>query len=228
MIPYTISQGAKTLINLEYRYPDSRINPDKGSSMNPDEIRVVIASSSNLFLEGIRRILQGERDIRTVAEASNPKDIEKHVTDLRPTLLFVDNRMLNLDIYDLLKLIERKSPNTRVILLGEQGEEQVDSPNITYITKETGSSELISIIRRKKADESSKKRSDDVKDRLTKTELKVIELIINGYSNKEIASKLSISEKTVKAHLTSIFMKLNLENRYQLIVYGTQLKRRAR
>ena len=196
--------------------------------MNPDEIRVVIASSSNLFLEGIRRILQGERDIRTVAEASNPKDIEKHVTDLRPTLLFVDNRMLNLDVYNLLKLIERKSPNTRVILLGEQGEEQVDSPNITYITKETGSSELISIIRRKKADESSKKRSDDVKDRLTKTELKVIELIINGYSNKEIASKLSISEKTVKAHLTSIFMKLNLENRYQLIVYGTQLKRRAR
>lgn len=47
-------------------------------------------------------------------------------------------------------------------------------------------------------------------------ELKVIELIASGYKNREIANKLSISEKTVKAHLTSIFKKLGLQNRYQL------------
>jgi len=196
--------------------------------VNPDDLTIVLVSSSNLFLEGIRRILEGEKDIKTVAEADNPKDIEKHIAELKPAFLFIDNRMLNLDVKNLLKLIDKKSPDTRVIVLGSQGENHIDSPNITYVTKETGSSELVSIIKSKKADESASTKSEKTKDRLTKMELKVIELIINGFSNKEIASKLSISEKTVKAHLSSIFMKLNLENRYQLIVYGTQLKRRAR
>ncbi|MBI2487506.1 MAG: response regulator transcription factor [Deltaproteobacteria bacterium] len=58
-------------------------------------------------------------------------------------------------------------------------------------------------------------------------EAKVVELIISGFRNKEIAKKLSITEGTVKSHLTSIFMKLGLQSRYQLMVYGRKLRRQS-
>jgi len=70
------------------------------------------------------------------------------------------------------------------------------------------------------------KRPVEVKSKLTKTELKMINFISEGYTNKEVAKKLTISEKTVKAHLTNIFIKLNLKNRYQLIVYSQQINQK--
>jgi DNA-binding NarL/FixJ family response regulator len=167
--------------------------------------KVVLASSSRLFLEGIRRILEGENHIQIAAEVSNPKDIEKYVTEIKPGFIFIDNRILNLDIEKIVTMMTKKCPDS----------------------KESSSSELIDIIKSKSSDKSLPTKTDGT-NKLTKMESKVIELIVGGFSNKEIANKLSISDKTVKAHLTNIFMKLNIENRYQLIVYGTQNKRRVR
>ena len=194
----------------------------------PEMTKVVLASSSRLFLEGIRRILEGENHIQIAAEASNPKDIEKHVAEIKPGFLFIDNRILNLDIEKLLNMMTKKCPNTKVILLNNQTEDDPKLSNVIYVTKESSSSELINIIRNNSVDKPSDNKTDQTKDKLTRMELRVIELIAGGFSNKEIANRLAISDKTVKAHLTNIFMKLNIENRYQLIVYGTQNKRRVR
>ncbi|MBI2485676.1 MAG: response regulator transcription factor [Deltaproteobacteria bacterium] len=189
--------------------------------------KVVLASSSKLFLEGIRRILEGENHIQIAAEVSNPKDIEKYVTEIKPGFLFIDNRILNLDIEKLLKIMTKKCPDSKVILLDNQTKEDFKFPNVIHVTKESNSSELINIIKSKSSDKSLSTKTEGT-NKLTKMESRVIELIVGGFSNKEIANKLSISDKTVKAHLTNIFMKLNIENRYQLIVYGTQNKRRVR
>jgi DNA-binding NarL/FixJ family response regulator len=201
-------------------------------AMNPNEpIKIMLASSSKLFIEGLRRILAGEKEIEIVAEVSNPNDIQKYALELKPQFLFIDNRMLDLDIQKLLSLIIKKVPDVYFIVMNNQSEylPELDLTNITYVTKETDSSELIKMIKRGKSlNRTGSGKADKVSDKITRMESKVIELIAQGYSNKEIASKLSISEKTVKAHLTNIFMKLNLENRYQLIVYGAQLKRRVR
>lgn len=201
-------------------------------TMNPSvAIKILLVSSSNLFIEGIRRILVGEKEIEIVAETSNPKEIEKYVLELSPQFLFIDNRMLNLDVQKLLVHVSKKSPGTYFIVLDNNSEYQpeLDLPNVTYVTREMDSSALIRIIKREKSiNKTGSGKSENARDKITRMESKVIELIAHGYSNKEIAGKLSISEKTVKAHLTNIFMKLNLENRYQLIVYGAQLKRRVR
>ncbi|MBI2485439.1 MAG: response regulator transcription factor [Deltaproteobacteria bacterium] len=53
-------------------------------------------------------------------------------------------------------------------------------------------------------------------------------MIASGFTNKQVASKLLIKEKTVKIHLTHIFIKLNFQNRYQLMIYANKLKRRVR
>ncbi len=194
-------------------------------------IKIVLASSSRLFIEGIRRILAGEKEIEIVAEVSNPNDIQEYTLELKPEFLFIDNRMLSMDIQKLLSLISKKVPDVYFIVMNNQGEypPELDLTNITYVTKEMDSSELIRIIKKGKSlNRTGSGKAEKVGDKITRMESKVIELIAQGYSNKEIASRLSISEKTVKAHLTNIFTKLNLENRYQLIVYGAQHRRRAR
>lgn len=197
--------------------------------MNVNETtQVILASSSKLFLEGLRRILESENDIHIAAEVSNPKDIERYVTEIKPGFLFIDNRILNLDVEKLLNLMTKKCLYCKVILLDNQPEAYLKFPNVIHVNKESNSSELINIIKSKNSYKSFSDKTDEIKYKLTKMESRVIELIASGFSNKEIANKLSISDKTVKAHLTNIFMKLNIENRYQLIIYGTQNKRRVR
>ncbi len=197
--------------------------------MNVNETtQVILASSSKLFLEGLRRILESENDIHIAAEVSNPKDIERYVTEIKPGFLFIDNRILNLDVEKLLNLMTKKCLYCKVILLDNQPEAYLKFPNVIHVNKESNSSELINIIKSQNSDKSFSGKTDEIKYKLTKMESRVIELIASGFSNKEIADKLSISDKTVKAHLTNIFMKLNIENRYQLIIYGTQNKRRVR
>jgi two-component system, NarL family, response regulator LiaR len=187
---------------------------------------MVLASGSNLFLEGIRRILQDTGDIKIIAEALNREEVEKYVTEMKPEFLFVDNRTLKVNTLNLLSLINKRSPDTKVIIFGNHAEDKVDS--INYITEETNTSELISIVKGLSKNIQIKQIPNVTKYNLTKTEAKVVGLVESGLKNKEIAKRLSVGEKTVKAHLTNVFTKLGLQNRYQLIVYARQLKHKVK
>jgi DNA-binding NarL/FixJ family response regulator len=193
------------------------------------KIRIVLASDSNFFIEGMRKILQSTGEISILAQASEYREIEKYLARIKPQFLFVDNRMLKLDITKLLLLKNGRSHAKKVIVLDDDKEERTYTAlNLVYITKETNSSELIKIIRDTSPGKGAFREQSNPKEarlKLTQKQLKIIELIANGLTNKEIANEFSISEKTVKAHLTSIFAKLGLQNRYQLqlMVYTTHL-----
>lgn len=191
--------------------------------MNLNEtIKILLASDSKLFLEGIHRILEGESNIKTILKATSRKEIEKYCDEIKPEFVIIDNRILQLNIPKLLKFVNNKSSHTKVIILNDQ-EDDLSFPNAIFISKETNYSELLSIIKGERLkDDTEKTKIDDTKHKLTKMELKIVKQITAGFSNKEIANKLSIKEKTVKAHLTNIYIKLDLQNRYQLIVYGKQ------
>ncbi len=182
-------------------------------------IQMVLASNSLLFIDGMSRIIENEGNINIAAQASDPKEVEKCIVEIKPGFLFLDNTTLDLNINRLLNIIKKRSPNTRVILFGDQDQDRPLSSNITYITKKINSTELINIIKNLSKDPLLGETPIDIKRKPTKMEMRIIELVVAGLSNKEIAKKLSISEKTVKAHLTNIFMKLGLRNRYQLIVW---------
>lgn len=184
-------------------------------------IQMVLASNSSLFLDGMGRIIENEGNIKIAAQASNPKEVEKCLVEIKPGFLFIDNTTLDLNIDKLLNIIKKKSPGTRIILFDDQNEVRSNSPNITYITKKINSSDLINTIKNLSRGSLPREATpiDNIKRKPTKMEMKIIGLVVAGLSNKEIAKKLSISEKTVKAHLTNIFIKLGLRNRYQLIVW---------
>jgi DNA-binding NarL/FixJ family response regulator len=110
--------------------------------------QVLLASSSRYFLEGISNVIRAKSaDIEVITETFKQK-IEKHLAQIKPRFLFLDNRMLNHDIKHLFGLISKKSPNTQVILFKNKNKRvKLDSPKVIYITKKTNSSELIKIIK---------------------------------------------------------------------------------
>jgi hypothetical protein len=106
-------------------------------------VQTLLASNSRFFLEGIRKILGNEKGIKIVAEALNREEMEKHLISIKPKLLLLDNRALNLDIHELLNLTSKNGLDVKVIVLGKNVEEQPTLPNVLFINRETNSSELI-------------------------------------------------------------------------------------
>ncbi|GEM_PF-1977614 len=111
-------------------------------------IKIVLASGSRLFLEGVRKILEDESSMKIVTEASSCGEAARRVNELEFDFLFIDSSTLNLDTDNISDLINKKGSNTKVILLGNQPKDRIDIPGVIYITKETSSSELIYIIKR--------------------------------------------------------------------------------
>ncbi|MGH7889001.1 MAG: response regulator transcription factor [Thermodesulfobacteriota bacterium] len=209
---------------------DSSLNYDNQlrlvRSNNP--VQMVVASGSNLLLDGILRIMEGNSEINIAAQTSEAQEVGKYLAEIKPRILFIDNRTLGLDIEKLSSLIPRKSPDTRVILFGDNIKDVFFLPNALCVTKETDSSELIRIIKNlsRGSQNDEAKVVDSSKNMFTKTEMKIIDLMSQCLINREMAKKLSISEKTVKAHLSNIFEKLGIQSRYQLIVYARRLHSR--
>ena len=194
----------------------------------PDrKIKIVLVSSSKLFLDGLRKILEFEADIDVAAETSGIRELNTCVKEYNPKAVFIDNREDEYDIEKILRSKNIRASNTKVILFTERDASGLDAPNLIRVNHETSTSELIRIIRNG-ADKKTKLEKLKLKElefqKITKTESRIIKLIAAGESNKAIAEKLAISEKTVKAHITNIFEKLNIQNRYQLMVFGRRNK----
>lgn len=200
-----------------------------------------MAASSALFREGIRKILEPEKDIEIIAEASTQLGIILLVKQKKPDVLFIDAAIPNLDIVKILELIKEKSAETKVLLLLHTVDEKVIINAISlgvrgYLTDLSKTEQLIQAIRTISKDEIWAQRkiitkalvrllySEEGKPRslqlnLTEREEQIVNLVIQGYSNKQIANKLSLSEKTVKNRLGGIFKKLGISSRLQLAIY---------
>ena len=204
-------------------------------------ISLMVVSSSSLFREGIRKILEPEKDIEIIAETSTQLEIIQLVEQKKPEVLFIDAAIPDLDIVKIMELIKEKSAETRVLLLLHKVDEEVIINAISlgvrgYLTDLSKTEQLIQAIRTISKDEIWAERkivtkalarilySEEGKPRplqlnLTKREEQIVNLVMQGYSNKRIANKLSLSEKTVKNHLGVIFKKLGISSRLQLAIY---------
>ncbi len=110
-------------------------------------IKIALASGSTIFLEGFRKILEGESGIKIVAEASSCEEAGTRLTEVEFKVVFIDNRALDLDAGELSNLINMKGSDTKAILFENQARDKINLPGVIYITKETTSLELIYIIK---------------------------------------------------------------------------------
>jgi DNA-binding NarL/FixJ family response regulator len=207
-------------------------------------IKVVIADDHALFRDGLRKILSMEKDILVVGEAANGDEVAKVVERTKPDVLLLDLKMPKGDVVQNLLDVGARSPTTRVMILtafadeenvlnaakgGAKGYVPKGVPSATliqaikivqggnyWIDKEIPSWETFEeIVRGQSQFHDGAPRMDESIKALTRREMEILKLVAEGLTNEEIGKKIFISEKTVKTHLTNIFDKLKVNNRFK-------------
>ena len=203
-------------------------------------IKVMIADDHGLVREGIKNLLEFDGDIEVVSEASNGVDCLKKIQNSVLDILLLDINMPEKNGLEVLKEIKKKEHDIKVLILTAHNEleyllKAVDIGVDGYILKESRSDELKraiqSVLSGKNYIQSNlipalnNRLQDRNIDRnrinlLTDRELEVLIQVANGMINKEIATNLNISERTVKNHVSNIFKKLDVSDRTQAAVFA--------
>ena len=192
--------------------------------------------------QGIRQLLELEDEFEVVGEASNGIETLEAVNKYQPDVLLMDINMPKMNGLKTLEELRKNHSNQKVILLIIHDEAEylfqaVDLGVDGYIVKDADAEELIQAVKmvhkgegyihptmtayllhRVNSEESIKRKKEKNDWGLTAREVEVLELIVKGKINKEIAESLVISEKTVKNHVSNIFKKMEVYDRTQAAV----------
>ena len=203
-------------------------------------IKVMLADDHVLMREGIIQLLEFDGSIEVIGEASDGEECLQKLEKVKPDVLLLDINMPKLNGIEVLEEIKRKKINVKVLILTVHNEvdyliRAVDIGVDGYILKDSESAELKKAIMTVMDGESYiqpklipmlNKRlitrdSDKEKlESLTGREKEVLIEVANGMFNKEIATSLHISERTVKNHISNIFKKLDVSDRTQAAVFA--------
>jgi two-component system nitrate/nitrite response regulator NarL len=209
---------------------------------NKPEIKILVADDHLIFREGLRKLLDSEEGLTIVGEAANGNDCVKLIAKLKPDILLLDLRMPDKDGLAVLEEVNFDSLPTRVIVLtaAEDDRDVVRAMRLGargIVLKQSASDLLVKSIYKvfggeiwldnhmtaevmkaftKSADSGPRREKPLLSDR----EKEIVQLVAQGYRNKEIGEKLFISEQTVKNHLHNIFDKLGVSDRLELALYA--------
>ncbi|MBD5449108.1 MAG: response regulator transcription factor [Lachnospiraceae bacterium] len=202
--------------------------------------RVMIADDHSLIREGLKQLLEFDGIIEIIAEASNGVECLDKLQDTLPDVLLLDINMPEKNGLEVLEEIKREKYDVKVLILTVHNEleyllKAVDIGVDGYILKDSESAELKKAINSVLSGETYIQASlipalnnrlanrdidKDKIDSLTSRELEVLIQIANGMINKEIATSLNISERTVKNHISNIFKKIDVSDRTQAAVFA--------
>lgn len=203
-------------------------------------IKVMLADDHVLMREGIRQLLEFDGSIEVIAEANDGEECIEKLKTVHPQILLLDINMPKKNGIEVLQEIKNRNINVKVLILTVHGEieyllKAVDIGVDGYILKDSESSELKKAINAVINGESyiqpklipalnnrlvARDVDKDKIDLLTGRELEVLIQVANGKFNKEIATSLNISERTVKNHISNIFKKIEVSDRTQAAVFA--------
>jgi len=208
-----------------------------------EKLTVLIADDHPLVREALHRTLEGEEDIEVVAEAGDGEEAVKLTSELKPNVVVMDIVMPKLNGIEATRKIKEIAPDTAILILTAYDDDEyvlglLDAGAAGYLLKSARGRDLVGAIRAIRSGESvlhpkiiakllkratvAPAEEHKASDLLSERESEVLKLVTTGMSNKEIAEKLFLSQRTVKAHLTSVFNKLNVASRSEAIVKGLQ------
>lgn len=205
-------------------------------------IRILLVDDHALFREGMRSLLEEQDDIEIVGEAEDGLEAVKLVTKLKPTVVLMDINMPVVDGVEATRMIIEENESVGIIILTMYPQDEyvfqaLKAGAKAYLLKDTRSKKLLEAIRTvhngeavisadmtaRLLDEfrrlSSKKEKEKPKfQSLTEQERRILTLVAEGASNKDIATDLSLSERTIKNYLSIIFQKLQVNNRTEAAI----------
>jgi DNA-binding NarL/FixJ family response regulator len=198
-----------------------------------DKISVLLVDDHNLVRRGFRRILEDEPDIKVAGEASDGPEAIKLAKELQPNVIVMDCAMPGMNGLEATRQILAKHPQALVLVLSMHPEETLvrqalDAGARGYVLKNAVDLELGTAIRRVAAGEtvldSQLKRTVVLKGErnagLTPRELEILQMIVDGQSNKEIATALDLSANTVAVHRANMMDALGVHKTAELVVYA--------
>jgi DNA-binding NarL/FixJ family response regulator len=199
----------------------------------PDKISVLLVDDHNLVRQGFRRILEDEPDLVVVGEADNGEDAVELARKLRPQVIVMDCALPRVSGLAAARQILEEFPNVAVLMLSMHSEETwvrqaMDAGARGYLLKSAMELELPLAVRRVAAGETvldpGVPRPSALKGErnaaLTPREVEVLQLIVEGKSNKEIADRLRLSANTVAVHRANIMDALGIHKTAELVVYA--------
>jgi DNA-binding NarL/FixJ family response regulator len=199
----------------------------------PDKISVLLVDDHSLVRRGFRRILEDEPDIEVTGEAGDGAEAVRLASELHPHVVVMDCAMPNMNGLQATRKILEQQPQTLVLMLSMHPEETLvrqamDAGARGYVLKNAVDLELGAAIRRVVAGEtvldSQLNRPAALKgdrdEHLTPRELEILQMIVEGKSNKEIAAVLDLSANTVAVHRANIMDALGIHKTAELVVYA--------
>ncbi|RSD25885.1 response regulator [Mesobacillus subterraneus] len=207
-------------------------------------IKVMLVDDHTVLRDGIRSILDIEEDLLLVGEADSGESLMKVLDTTIPDVIVLDINLPNKNGIELISPIKEKHPGCKILILTMFDHDEYFKSALRegadgYLLKDASSMEVIDAIRKihqgnsiihpKMASKliSYHRLQNDYSNQeneLTNREKEVLNQLVRGKSNKEIAAHLSISDKTVKIHVNKIYKKLNVNSRSQAIIYAVQNK----
>ena len=205
-------------------------------------IRVLIADDQTLFRSGLARLLDEDPRVTVVAEAADGVEAVRRCREIEPDVVLMDIKMPNLDGIKATEQITTTMPGIPVLILttfeadshvlaalraGASGYVLKDAEPAAIVTSilSVNSGEQVmagAVAQRVLGMLTGDTTPKDFYDGLTAREIEILKLIAGGSANKQIAYKLSISEKTVRNHISNMYEKLQIFDRSQAVLYAAR------
>lgn len=205
-------------------------------------MKILLVDDHEVVRLGLRKLLERHPNFQVIAEAGNASEALDQVTRRKPDVVVMDIRLPGKSGIEATREITQKFPETKVIVLTSYAEEELlfDAINAGasgYVLKQIGSGELITALEKigrgeslidpsltqkvfQRVREASRKAEDEAFAELSDQELKILALVAEGKTNKEIAEAVFLSEKTVRNYVSSILSKLHLSTRSEAAAYA--------
>jgi len=209
-------------------------------------LRILLVDDHVLFRKGVAALLARRPDMEVIGEASDGLDAITVARELLPDVILMDIHMPRCDGLEATRRIKREVPHVKIVILTVSDDDQnlfeaIKSGAQGYLLKDLeptklydllesisrGEAPLSGVVAAKILQEFARPNTGSLPatemiEELTTREKDILQLVVDGKTNKEIAASLSIAENTVKIHLRNILEKLHLQNRIQAAVYAVR------
>jgi DNA-binding NarL/FixJ family response regulator len=204
-------------------------------------IRVLVADDHAVVRSGLGQLLATAPDLELAGEAKDGQEAVEAAENAAPDVILMDISMPVLDGVEATRRIIARDPNARIVMLTSLADNRqildaLEAGASGYLLKHAGPDELLGAIRAAAAGDApldpkaarallDNRRTAPVADKhkaLSAREQEVLRLVAQGLANKQIARRLGISERTVKAHLTNVFSALGVSDRTQAALWARE------
>ena len=213
--------------------------------MDTETIRVFLLDDHEVVRRGLRDLLESEGDIEIVGESGSAREATARIPALRPDVAVLDARLPDGSGIDVCRDVRSTDPSIKALILTSYDDDEALFAAIMagaagYVLKQIGAGDLVDSVRRVAAGQSlidpqlmakvlERVRSGPPEHEelagLTEQERKILALIAEGMTNRQIGERMHLAEKTVKNYVSSILSKLGLERRTQAAVLASKLLR---